>query len=154
MLSGKWLEFLRTGLLITEECCSQAVLQLLFFSMKGRYCGALLARIGSCCCVLTQWYNKQEGRHLKSLMILISFIKFLLPHLKPQSLLFFMDWCCFFLSNFPQLPGHLKKNKTHWRHKYIFLIESYTKGGLLLLKESLSSFKLIKNFWAFSVMEI
>lgn len=119
MLSWKWLEHLRTGLSIQKRCCSQVVLQLLFFSMKGRYCKSLLAKKGSCCCVLTQWYNKQEGRHLKRLMALISFIEFLLPHLKPQSPLFFMDRC-FFLSNFPQLPGHLEKNKADPRHKYIF----------------------------------
>lgn len=96
MLSWKWLEFQKTGLSIQKRCCSQVVLQLLFFSMKGRYCEAFLARKGSCCCVLTQWYNKQEARYLKSLMVLISFIEFLLPHFKLQSSLFFMDRCCFF----------------------------------------------------------
>lgn len=89
ILSWKWLELLRTGLSIQKQCCSQVVLQLLFFSMKGRYCEALLSRRGSCCCVLTQW---ARGWYIKSLMVLISFIEFLLPHLKPQYLLFFFLW--------------------------------------------------------------
>ena len=118
----EWLELLRTGLSIQKWCCSQGVLQLLFSSMKGRV-------VRPCwqgkqvVAVLSRWYNKQEGRYLKGLMDLISFIDFLLLYLKPPFPLFCMDRCYFLFSKFPQLPEHLEKNKAHLRH-IVFLIES------------------------------
>ena len=100
----------------TEWCCSQVVLQLLFSSMKGRV-GRPCWQGKQVVAELSQRY-KQEGRFLKGLMDMISFIDFLPLYLKPPFPLFFMDRCYFLFPKFPQLPEHLEKSKVRLRHSF------------------------------------
>lgn len=154
MLSWKWLELPRTGFLIQKRCCSQVVLQLLFLLMKGPYCEPLLARRSNCCYVLTQSYNKQEGRHLKNLMVLISFIEYLLPPLKPQSSLFFMDRWCFFAFQLC-LAARTSGENQSWSKTYTFFFLDWIiqlQGECCFLKSHpVHSIWQSNNFWAFSV---
>lgn len=113
--SWKWLELLRTGLSIQKR----VVLRLGDSCMKGGYCEVLLGR-RKLLAVAVDTMIQVRRQQLHSLMALISLLNsfFLISNLSLHNLLWIGG--IFFLPCFLQQPGHLEKNKTSPRHKYIF----------------------------------